>query len=58
MIKVEERGDSLEARIKKLDAELVGYREQIKKMRPGPAQESVKQKALRVLKQKKMYFEL
>eukprot|EP00698_Gefionella_okellyi_P020581 TRINITY_DN6477_c0_g1_i1.p1 TRINITY_DN6477_c0_g1~~TRINITY_DN6477_c0_g1_i1.p1 ORF type:complete len:220 (+),score=39.47 TRINITY_DN6477_c0_g1_i1:103-762(+) len=53
--KVEERGDSLETKIKKLDAELVKYREQLKKTRPGPAQEGIKQRALRILKQKKMY---
>ena len=53
-MKVEERGESLDVKIKKLDAELVRYREQLKKTRPGPAQEGIKQRAMRVLRQKKM----
>ncbi len=50
-----DRADGLDAKIKKLDDELVRYREQMKKMRPGPAQNAIKQRAMRVLKQKKMY---
>ncbi|KAJ3018164.1 hypothetical protein HKX48_003076, partial [Thoreauomyces humboldtii] len=49
------RADSVEVKIKKLDAELMKYREQMKRMRDGPAKESVKQKAMRILKQKKLY---
>ncbi|KAJ3211084.1 hypothetical protein HDU67_004792 [Dinochytrium kinnereticum] len=49
------RVDSVEVKIKKLDAELIKYKDQLKKMREGPAKESVKQKALRIVKQKKMY---
>lgn len=45
----------MDEKIKKLDAELSRYKEQIKKTRPGPAQEAVKARAMRVLKQKKMY---
>lgn len=41
--------------MKKLDRELFEIREQMKKTRPGPAQNALKQKALRILKQKKMY---
>jgi charged multivesicular body protein 5 len=37
-----------------LDAELKKYKDQMKKMREGPAKNSVKQKALRILKQRKM----
>lgn len=48
------RGDNVEEKIKKLDAELSRYKEQIKKTRPGPAQEAVKARAMRVLKQKRM----
>ena len=48
------RGDSVDEKIKKLDMELVKYKEQIKKTRPGPAQEAVKARAMRVLKQKRM----
>ncbi|CAN8269489.1 unnamed protein product [Cochlearia groenlandica] len=53
--RISKRGDSVEDKIKKLDVELCKYREQLKKTRPGPAQEAVKARAMRVLKQKKMY---
>uniref|UniRef100_A0A7N0T0K3 Charged multivesicular body protein 5 n=1 Tax=Kalanchoe fedtschenkoi TaxID=63787 RepID=A0A7N0T0K3_KALFE len=53
--RITKRGDSVEEKIKKLDAELSRFKEQIKKTRPGPAQEAVKARALRVLKQKRMY---
>ncbi|EFJ29814.1 hypothetical protein SELMODRAFT_90273 [Selaginella moellendorffii] len=53
--RINKRGDGVDDKIKKLDAELVKYREQIKRTRPGPAQEAVKARAMRILKQKKMY---
>ncbi|CAI9091405.1 OLC1v1026431C1 [Oldenlandia corymbosa var. corymbosa] len=53
--RINKRGDTVDEKIKKLDTELAKYREQLKKMRPGPAQEAVKARAMRVLKQKKMY---
>ncbi|EEF43756.1 vacuolar protein sorting-associated protein 60.1 [Ricinus communis] len=53
--RINKKGDSVDDKIKKLDAELTRYREQIKKTRPGPAQEAVKARAMRVLKQKRMY---
>jgi len=49
------RQDSIQERIKKIDGELVRLRDRMKQMRPGPAQNSVKQQALRLLKQKKMF---
>ncbi|CAG8757698.1 18770_t:CDS:2, partial [Acaulospora morrowiae] len=49
------RVDAVEVKIKKLDAEMSRYKDQMKKMRDGPAKNAVKNKALRVLKQKKMY---
>ncbi|XP_067123335.1 charged multivesicular body protein 5 [Centruroides vittatus] len=52
---VDSRGESIEKKIAKLDAELIKYKDQMKKMREGPAKNGVKQKAMRVLKQKKMY---
>lgn len=52
---VDSRSESIEKKIAKLDAELIKYKDQMKKMREGPAKNSVKQKAMRVLKQKKMY---
>ncbi|MQL99756.1 hypothetical protein Taro_032483 [Colocasia esculenta] len=53
--RITKRGDTVDEKIKKLDAELAGYKEQIKKTRPGPAQDAVKSRAMRVLKQKRMY---
>lgn len=52
---LEKRGESVDEKIKKLDAELAKHREIIKKARPGPAQEAAKRRALQVLKQKRMY---
>jgi len=52
---VDSRTESVEKKIGKLDAELGKYKEQMKKMREGPGKNAVKQKALRVLKQKRMY---
>lgn len=53
--RINKRGESVEEKIKKLDTELARYKEQLKKTRPGPAQEAVKARAMRVLKQKRMY---
>ncbi|KAE9589804.1 putative Snf7 family protein [Lupinus albus] len=52
---ITKRGDTVEKKIKKLHVELNRYKEQIKKTRPGPAQEAVKARAMRVLRQKRMY---
>ncbi|KAJ2785425.1 Vacuolar protein-sorting-associated protein 60 [Coemansia javaensis] len=49
------RVGAVEVRIKKLDGELAGYRDQLQKMRDGPAKNAVKQRAMRALQQKKMY---
>lgn len=54
-IQTDSRADGIEVKIKKLDVELMKYKEQMSKMRPGPGQNAVKQKALRILKQKKLY---
>lgn len=54
LLQINKRGENVDEKIQKLDAELVRYKEQIKKTRPGPAQEAVKARAMRVLKQKKM----
>ncbi|XP_075485179.1 vacuolar protein sorting-associated protein 60.1-like [Primulina tabacum] len=53
--RINKRGDTIDEKIKKLDTELARYKDQIKKTRPGPAQEAVKARATRVLKQKRMY---
>uniref|UniRef100_A0A2K5PZC7 Charged multivesicular body protein 5 n=1 Tax=Cebus imitator TaxID=2715852 RepID=A0A2K5PZC7_CEBIM len=49
------RAESIDKKISRLDAELVKHKDQIKKMREDPAKNIVKQKALRILKQKQMY---
>ncbi|CAL5363290.1 unnamed protein product [Camellia sinensis] len=53
--RINKRSETVDEKIKKLDAELARYKEQIKKTRPGPAQEAVKARAMRVLKQKRTY---
>ncbi|KAF7290999.1 Vacuolar protein sorting-associated protein 60 [Mycena chlorophos] len=46
---------SIEVKIKKLDAELGRYKEQMAKLRSGPGKNAIQQRALRTLKQKKLY---
>ncbi|KIJ70161.1 hypothetical protein HYDPIDRAFT_104834 [Hydnomerulius pinastri MD-312] len=46
---------SVEVNIKKLDGELMRYKEQMSKLRNGPGKKAIEQRALRVLRQKKMY---
>jgi len=52
---MEKRGDTIDTKISKIDKELARYTEQMKKMKPGPAKQSVQKRALTLLKQKKMY---
>ncbi|KAG5387213.1 hypothetical protein IGI04_038683 [Brassica rapa subsp. trilocularis] len=52
---INKRGESVEDKIKKLDVELCKYREQIQKTRSGLVQQALKARAMRLLKQKKMY---
>lgn len=52
---VDSRAESIEKKIGKLELELKKYRDQMKKMRDGPSKNLVKQRALKVLKQKRMY---
>jgi len=49
------RGGLIDEKLKRLDTELLKHREAMKKLRPGPGLEAAKQRALRVLKQKKLY---
>jgi len=49
------RASSIEVKIRKLDAELGRYKDQIAKMRSGPGKEAVQRRAIGVLKQKRMY---
>jgi len=55
VLQMEKRGGEVDGKIAKLDEELLRYKQQMAKMRPGPAKNQVQQRALRVLKQKKMY---
>ncbi|KAA1473492.1 vacuolar protein sorting-associated protein 60 [Dentipellis sp. KUC8613] len=49
------RVGSIEVKIKKLDGELARYKEQMSKLRNGPGKDAVQQRALRTLKQKRLY---
>ncbi|PWN94319.1 hypothetical protein FA10DRAFT_224761 [Acaromyces ingoldii] len=51
----EARADGVQAKIKKLDVELARYRDQMKKMSTGPGKNAIQQRAIRVLKQKRLY---
>merc|ERR1712087_437396 len=51
---IDSRISTVDKKISMLDAELLKYKTQMAKMRPGPAKKQVQQKALRVLKQKRM----
>uniref|UniRef100_A0A8C1NXB9 Charged multivesicular body protein 5a n=1 Tax=Cyprinus carpio TaxID=7962 RepID=A0A8C1NXB9_CYPCA len=51
---VDTRIESVDKKIARIDAELMKYKDQMKKMRDGPSKNTVKQKAMRVLKQKRM----
>ncbi|KAG1752569.1 Snf7 family [Suillus paluster] len=46
---------SVEVKIKKLDGELMRYKEQMSKLRNGPGKNAIQQRAMRVLQQKKLY---
>ncbi|ORY24750.1 Snf7 family, partial [Naematelia encephala] len=46
---------TIEVKIKKLDAELGAFKAQMAKLRDGPGKSAIQQRALRTLKQKKMY---
>jgi charged multivesicular body protein 5 len=52
---IDSRGESIDKKIAMLEKDLFKYTDQMKKMRDGPAKNAVKQKALRILKQKKTY---
>jgi len=49
------RIDGIQVKVKKLDGELTRYRDQMKKMKNGAGKAAVEQRALRVLKQRKLY---
>mmetsp|Transcript_24193 Transcript_24193/g.48943 ORF Transcript_24193/g.48943 Transcript_24193/m.48943 type:complete len:225 (+) Transcript_24193:144-818(+) len=49
------RGGVLDEKIRALDKQLLDFKNQLKSTRPGPAQNRIKQRALQILKQKRMY---
>ncbi len=49
------RQQSLEEKIHALDKEIHGYKSQMAKMRPGPAKDGIKRKAMAALKRRKVY---
>lgn len=52
---MDQRADAVAKKVNALENELRKYREQLSKMREGPGKNAVKAKAMRLLKQKKMY---
>jgi len=52
---VETRIDSIDVKLAKLNAELQTYQTKMSKMRDGPGKNAIKQRALKVLQQRKMY---
>ncbi|OCL02737.1 charged multivesicular body protein-like protein 5 [Glonium stellatum] len=52
---VDNRIESIDVKLAKLNAELSSYQQRLGKMRDGPAKNAIKQKALKVLQQRKMY---
>ncbi|XP_030755862.1 charged multivesicular body protein 5 [Sitophilus oryzae] len=52
---VDSRAENVEKKIAALENDLRRFRDQMSKMREGPAKNAVKAKALRILKQKKLY---
>ena len=51
---VNARVETLDKKIKDLDAELLRYKEQLKRAK-GPAEQNIKKRALETLKRKRMY---
>ncbi|CAL1701210.1 unnamed protein product [Somion occarium] len=49
------RVSSIEVKIRKLDGELGRYKDQMSKLRNGPGKNAIQERALRTLKQKRMY---
>jgi charged multivesicular body protein 5 len=50
------RADAVSIKMRRLDVELAQLKEQMSRLKDGPAKNTVKAKALRVLKQRKMYL--
>lgn len=53
LLQMDARAENIDVKIQKLDKELLRYKQQLKKARSASAKNSIKQRAMRVLKQKK-----
>lgn len=53
--RIQERGDTLDTRIKQLDVKLADFKKQLKSARTPAAKQAILQRAQHVMKQKKMY---
>ena len=52
---METRIEAVDVKLAKLNAELTTYQQRLGKMRDGPGKTAIKQKALKILQQRKMY---
>ncbi len=50
---IDDRVSSLDIKLSKINAELVTYQQKLSRMREGPGKQSIKQRALKLLKQKR-----
>ncbi|KXS95673.1 hypothetical protein AC578_6246 [Pseudocercospora eumusae] len=53
--KVDGRIESIDVKLAKLNSELQTYQQRLSRMRDGPGKNAIKQKAIKVLQQRKMY---
>ena len=54
-MQVDGRIESIDVKLAKLNAELSTYQQRLAKMRDGPGKSAIKQKAIKILQQRKMY---
>ena len=52
---VDNRIESIDVKLAKLTSELSGYQQRLSRMRDGPGKTAIKQKAIKILQQRKMY---
>jgi len=53
--KVDSRIESIDVKLAKLNAELSTYQQRLSRMRDGPGKNAIKQKAIKILQQRKQY---
>jgi charged multivesicular body protein 5 len=54
-IQVDSRIESIDVKLAKLNAELTTYQQRLSRMRDGPGKSALKQKAIKILQQRKQY---